>query len=399
MSDSEDLVGRYDRSYLGVFGEPALVLERGEGSYVFDVDGRRYLDFLGGIAVNALGHAHPRMARALAEQAARLVHTSNFFTTPQQVALAERLLEVAGAPAGSAVFLCNSGTEALEAAIKLSRRTGRTGILTLENAFHGRSTGALALTAKEAYRAPFEPLIPVTARLPLNDEDALREVFAQQGERIGAFFVEPVQGEAGVVLSTPEYLHLARELTREVGALLIVDEVQTGVGRSGEWFAFQKYGVTPDAFTVAKGLGGGFPIGALVTLGAQTTQLLAAGQHGTTFGGNPLACTAALTVLDVLSEEGALAHVEEMGARLEAGLRESPGVADVRRIGLLLGVQLAEGLGAPAVYRTGLENGVIVNALRPDTIRLAPSLLLTAAEIDEFLRLWPVMAGAETFVG
>lgn len=395
-ASSDDVIRRYGSSYLGVFGSPVLALERGEGSHVWDVDGRRYLDLLQGIAVNGLGHAHPRVAQAIAEQAARLIHTSNFFTTPQQVELAERILALADAPADSAVFLTNSGTEALEAAIKLARCTGRPGFVTLEGAFHGRSTGALTLTAKEAYRAPFEPLMPgVVARVPRNDEAALRAVFAERGAEIGAFVLELVQGEAGVLACSPEYVRLARELTQEHGALLIFDEVQTGVGRSGQWFAFQKLGVMPDAFTLAKGLGGGFPIGALVTLGPTVTKLLSAGQHGTTFGGNPLACASALTVLDVLGEPGVLAGVERMGALLEARLREAPGVADVRRMGLLVGIQLAEGLDAGAVYRAGLAHGVIVNAPRPDTVRLAPSLLLTEDEVEEFLAAWPAMVGAE----
>ncbi len=395
MTDSQHLLTRYQHAYLGVFGVPALVLERGEGSYVYDADGRRYLDFLGGVAVNCVGHAHPRVAAAVADQAARLIHVSNFFTTPQQVSLAERILALAGAPGGSAVFLCNSGTEAIEAAMKLARRTGRPGFVTLEHAFHGRTLGALTLTARQAYREPFEPLVPgVTARVEPGDEDELRAVFAEHGDEVGAFVVEPVQGERGVFPLSASYLRLARELTREHGALLIADEIQTGVGRTGTWFAFQQAGIMPDAMTLAKGLGGGFPIGALVTFGPEVSGLLAAGQHGSTFGGNPLACAAAHAVLDVLGAPGVLENVEVTGAYLESKLRAAPGVAGVRRAGLLTGVQLAEGLNAAQVAAAGLEAGVIVNPPRPDTIRLAPSLLVSREEIGELLAAWPAMVGA-----
>ena len=399
-SATDDLLSRYESAYVGVFGAPKLALERGEGSYVYDVDGKRYLDYLGGVAVNCVGHAHPRVAAAVAEQAARLIHVSNFFTTPQQVSLAERILTLAGAPDGSGVFLCNSGTEANEAAMKLARRTGRPGFVVLENAFHGRTLGSLSLTAKEAYRQPFEPLIPgVVARVPMNDCDALREVFAERGGEIGAFVLEVVQGEAGVFSCSDEFVKLARQLTFDHGALLIIDEVQTGIARTGAWFAFQHYGILPDAMTLAKGLGGGFPIGALVTFGSNVTKMLTAGQHGSTFGGNPLACAAAHAVLDVLEENNALAGVEETGAYLESRLREAPGVADVRRAGLLVGVQLAEGLDSGAVYAAGIEAGVILNPPRPDTIRLAPSLLLSRAEVDELIDLWPRLVGAEKVVG
>ena len=394
MTASEALLSRYESSYVTVFGPPKLALKRGEGSYVYDVDGKRYLDYLGGVAVNCLGHAHPRVAEAVAEQAARLIHVSNFFTTPEQVSLAERILALAGAPDGSGVFVCNSGAEANEAAMKLARRTGRPGFLVLENAFHGRTMGALSLTAKEAYRQPFEPLIPgVVGRIPMNDCDALRAAFEQHGDQIGAFVLEVVQGEAGVFACTDEFVQLARKLTFDHGALLIVDEVQTGVARTGTWFGFQRYGILPDAFTLAKGLGGGFPIGALVTLGPHVTKMLTAGQHGSTFGGNPLACAAAHAVLDVLAENDALALVESTGAYLEARLREMPGIADVRRAGLLVGVQLEEGIDSGAVYAAGLEAGVILNPPRPDTIRLAPSLLLSRAEVDELIDLWPRLVG------
>ena len=309
---------RYARSMMGVYGRPKTVLTRGQGCYVWDADGNRYLDLLAGIAVNALGHGHPAVVGAICQQAASLIHVSNFFATPPQIELAERLLAVAGAPAGSAVFFANSGTEAIEAAIKLSRRTGRTGLVAAEAAFHGRTIGALALTHKQAYREPFAPLIPSVTHVPLNDEAALR---AAVGADVAAVFLEPIQGEAGVVAADPAYLQLARELTTASGTLLIIDEIQTGVGRTGTWFAFQQAGIVPDAITVAKGLAGGVPIGALVTFGPDVSGLLTAGQHGSTFGGNPLAAAAGLAVLDTIDKDGLLArHVSgQPSGRLGCG--------------------------------------------------------------------------------
>jgi acetylornithine aminotransferase len=292
--DNETYLDRYATSLMGVYGRPKKVLTRGQGCYVWDADGVRYLDLLAGIAVNSLGHGHPAVIEALCRQGASLIHVSNFFATPPQIELAERLLAVAGAPTGSAVFFANSGTEAIEAAIKLSRRTGRTGLVAAEAAFHGRTTGALALTHKRAYREPFEPLLPSVTHVPLNDQGALR---AAVSLRSAAVFLEPIQGEAGVIAADPAYLQLARELTAASGTLLIIDEVQTGVGRTGTWFAFQQAGIVPDAITVAKGLGAGVPIGALITFGRAVSGLLTAGQHGTTFGGNPLAASVGLAVL------------------------------------------------------------------------------------------------------
>ena len=280
--------------------------------------GRRYLDLVGGIAVNALGHNHPALVAAVSKQAGQLVHVSNFFTSVPQVELAERLLSLAGAPAGSKVFFCNSGAEALEAAIKLARRTGRTGIVAAEGAFHGRTTGALALTHKPAYREPFEPLIPGVTHVPWGDVDALRAAVTEQ---TSALVLEPVQGEAGVRPGSSAYLRAAREITREAGALLVLDEVQTGIGRTGTWFAFHQAGVVPDAMTLAKGLGGGVPIGALVTFGPDVSTLLTPGMHGSTFGGNPLACAAGLAVLDTIAAEGLLDHAREAGEHLQRAHR------------------------------------------------------------------------------
>jgi acetylornithine aminotransferase len=381
---------RYEGSLLNLFGRPQLVLEHGDGAWVWDVEGRRYLDLVGGIAVNALGHNHPALVAAVSKQAGQLVHVSNFFTSVPQVELAERLLSLAGAPAGSKVFFCNSGAEALEAAIKLARRTGRTGLVAAEGAFHGRTTGALALTHKPAYRAPFEPLIPGVTHVPWGDVDALRAAVTEQ---TSALVLEPIQGEAGVRPGSSHYLRAAREITRDAGALLVLDEVQTGIGRTGTWFAFHQAGIVPDAITLAKGLGGGFPIGALVTFGEQTSSLLSAGQHGTTFGGNPVATAAALATLHVLESQHVLANAAAVGEHLRSALAAIPGVTEVRGEGLLIGFDL-DGDVAPAVVQAALDAGFIVNSPGPRTIRLAPPLILTTAQADTFLSAFPAILQA-----
>ena len=391
----KDWLERYDHALLGVFGQPRTVLARGDGAVVEDVEGARYLDLLGGIAVNTLGHGHPALVRAVAEQAASLVHVSNFFTTPGQVELAERLLALAGAPDGSAVFFANSGAEALEAAVKLSRRTGRTRIVAAEGAFHGRTTGALALTHKPAYREPFEPLIPEVVHVRWNDQEALRAAVTAD---VAAVVLEPVQGEAGVRPADPAYLQLARELTTAHGALLVLDEVQTGVARTGSWFAFQQAGVTPDAMTLAKGLGGGVPIGALVTFGPEVTGLLTAGQHGTTFGGNPLAVAAGLAVLDTIEAEGLVEHARVAGDHVAAAVLAlgHPLVAEVRGAGLLRAIQLTADV-APQVADRALAAGFIVNPVTPSALRLAPPLVITTEQLDSFVAALPALLdGLET---
>ncbi|MFI5085204.1 MAG: acetylornithine transaminase, partial [Actinomycetales bacterium] len=342
-------LARYSRSLMGVFGTPQRVLVRGAGSLVWDADGKEYLDLLGGIAVNALGHAHPFVTSVIASQLATLGHVSNFFTSPPQIALAEKLLELAGAQEGSRVFFANSGTEANEAAFKLARShgnasgNGRSRIIALEGAFHGRTMGALALTAKAAYREPFEPMPAGVTHIPFDDVAALR---AAVDGSVAAVILEPVQGEAGVRPLSPGYLAAARAITREAGALLILDEVQTGVGRTGEWFAgLGADGLSgadlPDAMTLAKGLGGGFPIGALITFGPGVSAQLAAGEHGTTFGGNPVATAAALATLHVLDSQNILANVRAVGKQLANGLATIEGVTAVRQHGLLIGFDLA----------------------------------------------------------
>jgi len=374
---------------MGVFGRPKVALTRGEGCYVWDADGKRYLDLLAGIAVNALGHGHPALVDAVSRQAASLIHVSNFFASPPQIGLAERLLDVAGAPDGSTVFFANSGTEAIEAAIKLSRRTGRSSLVAAEGSFHGRSTGALALTHKRAYREPFAPLIPSVTHVPLNDEGALRAAMTAD---VAALFLEPIQGEAGVVTADPAYLQLARELTTVTGTLLILDEVQTGVGRTGTWFAFQQAGIVPDAITVAKGLAGGVPIGALVTFGPAVSGLLTAGQHGSTFGGNPLAAAAGLAVLDTIEKDGLLAHATSVGNHLADSVAAlgHPLIAGVRGEGLLRAIELSADVSAVVADRA-LTAGFIINAPTPDVLRIVPPLVITIAQIDTFVAALPTL--------
>jgi acetylornithine/N-succinyldiaminopimelate aminotransferase len=391
-------LARYSNSLMGVFGTPQRVLVRGAGCLVWDADGKEYLDLLGGIAVNALGHAHPFVTSVISSQLATLGHVSNFFTSPTQIALAEKLLAITKAPAGSKVFFANSGTEAVEAAFKLARRNSspgnpgseakpRTKIIALEGAFHGRTMGALALTAKEAYRAPFEPLPGGVVHIPFGDVDALRNAV---DETVAAVFLEPIQGEAGVRPLPAGYLQAAREATSKAGALLILDEVQTGIGRTGKWLASEDAGIVPDAVTLAKGLGGGFPIGALVTFGEKTSSLLTAGQHGTTFGGNPVATAAALATLHAIESQRVLDNVRAVGEHLRAKLSGVDGVMEVRGEGLLIGFDLDAEV-APAVVTAGLNAGFIVNSPGPRTIRLAPPLILTAEQADRFIQALPML--------
>ncbi|WP_295701406.1 acetylornithine transaminase [Lapillicoccus sp.] len=395
-SHTEELLARYRAALVPVFGVPQTVLSHGDGCYVVDVDGKRYLDLLGGIAVNTLGHGHPALVEAITKQASQVMHISNFFTSEPQVELAEKLLEICRAPQGSGVFFANSGAEAIEAAIKLTRRTGRSRIIAMDNAFHGRTTGALALTFKEAYRAPFEPLMPGVTHVPYNDGAALERAVAEAGGDLAAVVLEPIQGEAGVVSADAAYLRLARELTSAAGALLVFDEIQCGMGRTGRWLASHADEVVPDAVTLAKGLAGGVPVGALVTYGEAVTGMLTAGQHGTTFGGNPLACAAGLAVIHTIEGDALLANATEMGRALVDGVTglRHPRVAGVRGRGLLLAITLTEPVAASAMARAR-EAGFLVNAVAPDALRLAPPLIIGSAEVASFLAALPgILDGA-----
>jgi acetylornithine/N-succinyldiaminopimelate aminotransferase len=374
---------RYAASLMNTFGPPKLTLVRGQGTHVWDADGTEYVDLLGGIAVNALGHNHPALVSAVTEQLGTLGHISNFFTSPQQVELAEKLLSLLDAGPGK-VFFTNSGTEANEAAFKLTRRTGRTEVVVAEGGFHGRTMGALALTSKEAYRTPFEPLPGDVTFVPYADEDALA---AAVTDRTAAILLEPMQGEAGVVVPPDDYLAAARRIADEHGALLWLDEVQTGMGRTGQWFAHHGTGVVPDLVTVAKGLAGGFPIGACIGVGS-AGDLLEPGNHGTTFGGNPVACAAALAVIGTIEAEGLLERVTVLGQKIRDGLAADPRVTEVRGQGLLIGLDLVAEASA-AVAAAALARGFIINNPTPTRIRLAPPLVLTDDDADAFLAAWP----------
>ena len=385
MTDAHGYGQRYAESLMNTFGPPKLVLERGKGAHVWDADGKEYVDLLGGIAVNALGHGHPALVEAVTAQLGTLGHISNFFTSAPQVELAEKLLELLGVgPGGGKVFLVNSGAEANEAAFKLTRRTGRTHVVVAEGGFHGRTMGALALTSKEAYRTPFEPLPGDVTFVPYGDADALAAVVT---DATAAILLEPIQGEAGVVVPPEGYLAAARAVADEHGALLWLDEVQSGMGRTGRWFAFATSGVTPDVVTLAKGLGGGFPIGACIGLGEAGT-LFEPGNHGTTFGGNPVACAAALAVIRTIEAEGLLGHAALLGERLREGLAADPRVTEVRGEGLLIGLDLAADASADVVA-VAQAAGFIVNNPTPNRIRLAPPLVLTDDDVDAFLAAWP----------
>ncbi len=391
---AEGLQSRYAASLMPVFGTPQLVLAHGKGCTVTDVDGTEYLDLLAGIAVNTLGHGHPALAGALT-QSADLLHVSNFFTTEVQIALAEKLLRLANAPEGSAVFFANSGTEAIEGAIKVSRRTGRSTLIAAENAFHGRSTGALAITHKAAYRDPFAPLIERVVFVPYNDVDALVAAVAAAGADLAAVVLEPIQGEAGVIPANPAYLQAARRLTSDAGALLVFDEIQSGIGRTGHWFAHQDGAVRPDVMTLAKGLAGGVPVGAFLTFGADVTGLLTGGQHGSTFGGNPLACRAGLAVIDAIEREGLRDNAITRGEQLAAlvGTTATGGgaaIVECRGRGLLRALELDRPIAAEFVT-VARQAGFLLNAPRPTTLRIIPPLVISAAEIDGFVGAVPAL--------
>ena len=387
---------RFARVAMRSAPSPMAVLDHGRGALVWDVDGNEYLDFLAGIAVNSLGHAHPVVVEAIAAQAAHAMHVSNHFTTPQAIAFAERLVRLTGFGETGRVYPANSGAEAVEAAVKLARRMGRPRILAFEGGFHGRTMGALALTGKATLREPFEPGLPGVEHLPTD----LAALEAALGPDVSAVVLEPIKGEAGVVPLPPGFLLAARRLTREHGALLIVDEIQTGAGRTGDWFAFQ-HELTdlhelPDAVVLAKGIGGGVPIGSLVTRGA-ASDLFTLGQHGSTFGGNPLATGVADAVLAEIDRADLVSNAARRGEQLRQGILSlgSPLVAEVRGRGLLLGVGLTAPV-APTVVAEALHRGLIVNAANDDSIRLAPPLIIGDAEIDRFLTLFAASLEATT---
>lgn len=378
---------RWRASLMDNYGTPSMSLVRGQGARVWDAEGREYVDLLGGIAVNALGHAHPDVVAAVSLQMSTLGHTSNLAISPPAVALAERLialLDPSGERGGRA-FFCNSGAEANEAALKLTRRTGRTRIVVAERSFHGRTMGALALTAQPAKQDPFRPLPGDVVVVPFGDAVALSDAV---DDATAAVFLEPIQGEGGVIPAPEGYLAAARAACDTHGALLVLDEVQTGIGRTGDWFAHQADAVVPDVVALAKGLGGGLPIGACIAFGPAAA-LLGPGSHGSTFGGNPVSCAAALAVLGVIEREGLVSRARVAGERLSGIVEATPAVSHVRGRGLLLGAVLHTPAAAD-LEAAARARGLIVNAVAPDVIRMAPPLVLTDDDLDRVAELWPL---------
>ncbi|MFS8479035.1 MAG: acetylornithine transaminase [Micromonosporaceae bacterium] len=383
------LITRWQQAMMDNYGTPPLALVRGDGAVVVDEAGKSYVDMLSGLAVNALGHNHPAVVAAVAQQVATLGHVSNLYVAEPPVALAELLLALSGRR--GRVFLCNSGAEANEAAFKLSRRTGRTEVVAAVGGFHGRTMGALALTGQPAKADPFRPLPGEVTHVPYGSVAALEQAVT---DRTAMVILEPIQGEAGVVVPPPGYLAAAREITARHGALLAIDEVQTGIGRTGHWFAHQAEGITPDIVTLAKGLGGGLPLGACIAFDA-AADLLEPGSHGSTFGGNPVCCAAGLAVLRTIAGEGLLDHVKRVGEQLRRGI-EALGhdlVREVRGAGLLLGVVLTAP-AAPTVVTALRDAGFLANAAQPDVVRLAPPLILSTAQADAFLAALPAALDA-----
>ena len=384
------LQDRWNAVMMNNYGTPGLALVSGEGAVVTDADGRSYVDFLAGIAVNLLGHRHPAIIDAVTTQLNTLGHTSNLYATEPAIALAEALVGHLGVPGRA--FFCNSGTEANEVAFKITRLTGRTKLVAAEGAFHGRTMGSLALTGQPTKQAPFAPLPGDVTHVPYGDADALARVVDSE---TAAVFLEPIMGEGGVVTPPAGYLAAARDVTAEHGALLVLDEVQTGVGRTGAFYAHQHDGITPDIVTLAKGLGGGLPIGACLAIGA-TGDLLTPGLHGSTFGGNPVCTAAALGVLKALADDDLVARAGVLGKTLSHGIEDlgHPLVDHVRGRGLLQGIVLAEP-SAKAVEAKARDAGFLVNAAAPDVVRLAPPLVITDEQIAAFLTALPgVLDGA-----
>jgi acetylornithine/N-succinyldiaminopimelate aminotransferase len=386
VTNNEALQQRWQAVMMNNYGTPPLALASGDGAVLTDVDGKTYVDLLGGIAVNVLGHRHPAVIEAVTHQMATLGHTSNLYATEPGIALAEELVALLGAEGGARVFFCNSGTEANEVAFKMSRLTGRTKLVAAQEAFHGRTMGSLALTGQPAKQAPFEPLPGDVTHVPYGDVDALAEAVSDD---TAAVFLEPIMGESGVVVPPEGYLAAAREITTRHGALLILDEVQTGMGRTGAFFAHQHDGITPDVVTLAKGLGGGLPIGACLAVGP-AADLLTPGLHGTTFGGNPVCTAAALAVLRVLAADDLVRRAEVLGKSLRHGIESlgHPLIAQVRGRGLLLGIVLTgpHAKGAEAAAR---DAGFLVNAAAADVVRLAPPLVITESQIESFVAALP----------
>lgn len=372
------MLNRWSTVVQNNYGTPSIALVKGKGIVVTDADGKQYLDFLGGIATSILGHAHPAIVKAVTQQISTLSHVSNFYAHPNAVQLAEKLAVMTGDKSAK-VFFCQSGAEANEAALKLSRRTGKVRVVAAQGAFHGRTMGALSLTGQPAKREPFLPLIKGVKHVPYGEIEAMRKAVTKKTAMV---IIEPIMGEAGVIVPPADYLQQLRALCDDTGTLLVIDAVQTGMGRTGDWFGYEYSGITPDVITLAKGLGGGLPLGAMIALG-KTADLFQPGDHGSTFGGNPVTTAAGLAAINFIETRKILAKVQKQGAELMQELALVPGVSEVRGSGLLLGIELTQAKASDIA--SALRNqGVLVNAANSTTIRIAPALIVSDVQIKKF---------------
>ena len=379
---NKTMINRWKSSVQNNYGTPSIALVKGKGLVVTDADGKQYLDFLGGIATSILGHAHPAIVKAVTKQVSTLSHVSNFYAHPHAIELAEKLAAMTGDKKAK-VFFCQSGAEANEAALKLSRRSGKVRVVAAQGAFHGRTMGALSLTGQPSKREPFLPLIKGVKHVPFGEIEAMRKAVTKKTAMV---IIEPIMGEAGVIVPPADYLRELRSLCDAKGALLVIDAVQTGMGRTGDWFGYEYSGITPDVITLAKGLGGGLPLGAMIALG-KAADLFQPGDHGSTFGGNPVTTAAGLAAIKFIEAQKILKKVEAQGLYLIQELALIPGVAEVRGAGLLLGIELESRKAADVAL--ALQNeGVLVNAANPTTIRLAPALIVTDAQIKKFVAIF-----------
>ena len=379
---NKKMLNRWNTVVQNNYGTPSIALTKGKGIVVTDADGKSYLDFLGGIATSILGHAHPAIVKAVSKQVSTLGHISNFYAHPNAITLAEKLVAMTGEK-NAKVFFCQSGAEANEAAFKLSRRTGKVRVVAAEGAFHGRTMGALSLTGQPSKREPFLPLIKGVKHVPYGDIEAMRKAISKKTAMV---IIEPIMGEAGVIVPPADYLQQLRAICDDKGALLVIDAVQTGMGRTGDWFGYEYSGITPDVITLAKGLGGGLPLGAMIALG-KAADLFQPGDHGSTFGGNPVTTAAGLAAIDVIESKKLLNKVKQQGDYLIQELALIPGIKEVRGAGLLIGIEL-EALKASEIATAMRDAGVLVNAANPTTIRIAPALVVTDAQINKFISIF-----------
>ena len=379
---NKKMLDRWNSVVQNNYGTPSIALIKGKGIVVTDADGKVYLDFLGGIATSILGHAHPAIVKAVTKQVSTLGHVSNFYAHPNAVTLAEKLVAMTGEK-NAKVFFCQSGAEANEAAFKLSRRTGKVRVVAAQGAFHGRTMGALSLTGQPSKREPFLPLIKGVQHVPYGDIEAMRKAISKKTAMV---IIEPIMGEAGVIVPPADYLQQLRAICDDKGALLVIDAVQTGMGRTGDWFGYEYSGISPDVITLAKGLGGGLPLGAMIALG-KAADLFQPGDHGSTFGGNPVTTAAGLAAIDVIESKKLLNKVKQQGDYLIQEIALIPGVKEVRGAGLLIGIEL-ENLKASEIATALRDAGVLVNAANATTIRIAPALIVTDVQIKKFISIF-----------